>query len=224
MTGSGVLDRIWASHREAMLGRVAVAWQAAAAMRAGRLDDELHEEALGAAHQLAGTLGTFGFERAGGAAKAIEALLRTPGARTEADGRRMEELLEELSADLADDVDRRPAAAEAPEAVETRAILFVDEDETLTTLLAEEAERRGLVGRVARTPQQARAAIELEPPSAVVLDVSFAGGPESAHALLTHLADELPGHPGARLHGPGRLRGPDAGCASRRDADSSRRR
>lgn len=67
---------IWDRSKPIMRERVAHVDGAAAALRAGPLDPAVREEATRAAHQLAGSLGSFGMLEGSDAARALEQLLR----------------------------------------------------------------------------------------------------------------------------------------------------
>jgi HPt (histidine-containing phosphotransfer) domain-containing protein len=69
------LRALWDRTLPRILGRVAVLDEAAAALAAGRLDDDLRDRARTEAHRLAGTLGTMGLPDASPVAKRLERLL-----------------------------------------------------------------------------------------------------------------------------------------------------
>ncbi|WP_022927925.1 Hpt domain-containing protein [Patulibacter americanus] len=74
------LRALWDRTLPRVLGRIAVLDEAAAALAAGRLDDELCDRARIEAHRLAGTLGTMGLPDASPVAKRLERLLEAgPG-------------------------------------------------------------------------------------------------------------------------------------------------
>lgn len=66
------IARIWDRHRDEVLARVDALDEAAAALLAGRLGDDLRVAAQRAAHKLAGTAGTFGFSGASRSARKVE--------------------------------------------------------------------------------------------------------------------------------------------------------
>lgn len=74
------LRAVWERHRGLVLERVAVLEVAVAALAEGRLDEGLRRQAERAAHQLSGTVGTFGFAAASEAAGALEQELGDPRA------------------------------------------------------------------------------------------------------------------------------------------------
>jgi HPt (histidine-containing phosphotransfer) domain-containing protein len=68
------LNRMWAQFLPQMLERVAILEAAAAALSTGKLTAAQQEEAKGAAHNLAGVLGTFGLTRGTELAREAEVL------------------------------------------------------------------------------------------------------------------------------------------------------
>ncbi|BAS10556.1 response regulator protein [Arthrobacter sp. Hiyo4] len=74
-----VIRAIWNSNRDEALGRVGLIEDAVAALIEGRLGAEERRDAERAAHQLAGSSGTFGFHQASEAARRLERILE--GAR-----------------------------------------------------------------------------------------------------------------------------------------------
>ena len=66
------LDEIWQRHLPDVYDRVCRIEQAAAALRAGQLSDELRIQARRSAQTLAGSAGTFGFSDASHTARMIQ--------------------------------------------------------------------------------------------------------------------------------------------------------
>ncbi|MHB1700303.1 MAG: Hpt domain-containing protein [Acidobacteriaceae bacterium] len=72
-----LLAGIWAKSKPVMAKRVALLRAASEAIQsAGALPADEHEAAISAAHNLAGVLGTFGFQDGTDAARSIELILR----------------------------------------------------------------------------------------------------------------------------------------------------
>ncbi|HXE71136.1 MAG TPA: Hpt domain-containing protein [Candidatus Nitrosotenuis sp.] len=71
-----VLERSWREFRGLLMGQLQVLEGAAAAAARGELPEPLKEEAVQAAHQLAGSLGTYGFAQGSRLARRLEAHLR----------------------------------------------------------------------------------------------------------------------------------------------------
>jgi HPt (histidine-containing phosphotransfer) domain-containing protein len=74
-TIADALARLWTKFRPEMETRVSVLEAAAEALAVGSLSDEQRELAVGAAHKLAGTLGTFGLHRGTALASECEQFL-----------------------------------------------------------------------------------------------------------------------------------------------------
>ncbi len=74
------LAGLWKKYLPEMGERVGVLERACASLCAGKLSAEERAAALGAAHKLAGALGTFGRGRGTELAREVESLLQNPGA------------------------------------------------------------------------------------------------------------------------------------------------
>lgn len=79
------LRDLWQRTRPRVLARIDALDDAAAALRAGTLDDDLRDRARTEAHRLSGTLGTLGLPDASPVAKTLERLLETAPAPADAD-------------------------------------------------------------------------------------------------------------------------------------------
>jgi|SRR5579872_35025 len=69
------VDELWQKHLPLMWSRVEVLERAVEALNRGAISDDLKLQAAGEAHKLAGSLGSFGLERASDSAHQIETLL-----------------------------------------------------------------------------------------------------------------------------------------------------
>ncbi len=94
------LQRLWGTHRPEIDARVATIETAVTELQGGALSDAAREAATRAAHQLAGTAGTFGFSQASEHAAALEECLAGGQANDDAD--RLGQLVLELRAALPD--------------------------------------------------------------------------------------------------------------------------
>ncbi len=140
------LAALWQRHRQSNLDLIALLEQAAADVLRGNAGVSAIEAAAGAAHKLAGSLGTFGFDTGSGAALEAELLLREPAV----DGRLLAEAVTALRTDVEDashgpevmaaqrSLDAEPAGAES-------SILLVSTDTNLVSRLTVEAAAAGLV-------------------------------------------------------------------------------
>ena len=72
---ASLLAAIWLRNRPLVEERLALLDRAAAAIAAGRLTEELREEASHTAHKLAGSLGMYGYDEGTRIAREIEVLL-----------------------------------------------------------------------------------------------------------------------------------------------------
>ena len=72
---ASLLAAIWQRNRALVEERLALLEQAASMAEAGTLTDELRQEACGAAHKLAGSLGMYGFDEGTSIAREMEVLL-----------------------------------------------------------------------------------------------------------------------------------------------------
>ena len=82
----GELARLWATHRAEVDARLATIDAAVEQCDDGALGDESRATATRAAHQLAGTVGTFGFAEASEHAAALERRLADPPGQIDAPG------------------------------------------------------------------------------------------------------------------------------------------
>lgn len=72
---SGEIDDLWHKHLPVVRSRIETIQLAVEAIRSNRLTPDLRADAKQSAHNLAGSLGTFGLERGSEAASEIEKLL-----------------------------------------------------------------------------------------------------------------------------------------------------
>jgi diguanylate cyclase (GGDEF)-like protein len=182
--GDEALATIWNQHRETMFARVDTIALALA-------DGTKRGQARDAAHQLAGTVGTFGFPRASELARALERML----ADGDDDRATMGQMVAELRADLDDPPfivkTAEPVASdETPKAAPLPLILLAAPDARDAERLRIEASRRGLsVGHVGHL-EQVLARAERDHPDVIVLDLGEQ--PAQAAGLLSDLAERHP--------------------------------
>jgi CheY-like chemotaxis protein len=170
VTSSGVagdaLAAIWERHRDVVLARLDTIELAST----GEGGTEAREEAVRAAHQLAGTVGTFGFAHATELARELETRLRGPGAATE----ELSALARELRRELTGDLGGAGRIAEPRERSGGR-VLAVDDDplilDSLRSLLAE----AGIDVLTEGDPCRVIARLPKIAPDLVLLDVDMPG-------------------------------------------------
>src|SRR5664279_3346759 len=90
---ASLLAALWLRDLPLVEGRLALLDRAAAAIAAGRLTEELREEASHTAHKLAGSLGMYGYDEGTRIAREIEVLLAGDATR---DAARYSNLVAEL--------------------------------------------------------------------------------------------------------------------------------
>jgi chemotaxis protein histidine kinase CheA len=73
----GKLDELWNKYHHTLQSRIETIATAVNDLQDGSLSEELRHKAVQAAHNLAGSLGTFGLEEGSHSAHKIEAALRT---------------------------------------------------------------------------------------------------------------------------------------------------
>ncbi len=138
------LAALWQRHRQSNLDRISALEAATADVLRGIVDDEVTAACAIAAHQLAGSLGTFGFDAGSRAALEAEFLLREPTI----DGLRLAEAVVALRysvEEVGNGSDAAPSAGPgqlAPEAGSTALILSLDLD--LISRLTAEASAFGI--------------------------------------------------------------------------------
>lgn len=151
------LVELWEELRPAVLVQVAALGAAIAALHGGPLPAEAREQARTDAHQLAGSLGSFGFDAAGRAARTLELRLQAGPAAEEAPA--LDALVRELTEQLdplptpQPQAAREPATpeAETPEAVAPDPsrvdVALVEDDEVLAALALHALGSRGWTTR-----------------------------------------------------------------------------
>lgn len=102
------LAMLWQRHRQTNLDRIAVLEATTAEVLRSTVDDDAVCEAAGAAHKLAGSLGTFGFAAGSDAALEAEYLLRQPMI----DGRLLAEAVTALRTSVQDESDVSTVASD----------------------------------------------------------------------------------------------------------------
>lgn len=202
---------IWAQHRPAMLARVDVLERALAGASDGGIDPELEAQARTAAHQLAGSVGTFGYMRASELAREFGKLLREDASAVTGGASLLAGLRAELERDQVADVvvsGERPPPASGPLPL----VLFVTSDAELAQRLRAEAARRGLRAETAARTADAERAMGREAPDALVVDgasVGLLGGADVPTVICAAL-DALPARLDAARRGAASFLGPGA--------------
>lgn len=161
-----------------------------AMQRALAADPPRTEDALRAAHSLAGTAGTFGFHALGDAAKALELGLAEPGP---AKWRRLLSVVAAAARTARQSPDALQAPADAAQQKSAAAarrdlrVALVEDDTALARGLTDQLQRFGYHCSAYATPEDFLAALDAGPaPDALVMDVMFPqGGLSGPEAMLT---------------------------------------
>ncbi|HYG58962.1 MAG TPA: diguanylate cyclase [Symbiobacteriaceae bacterium] len=185
---AGRMAELWAKYKEPALERVRLLEQTAGALGAGGLAEAAQNQARIAAHNLAGSVGTFGFAEASPMARQLETMLTGPADAI--DPGRFSELLRHLRVTL----EGQPAPAPAPKvgACEPVRLLIIDDDADLLQMLLSEAQHRGMEAAGVASVDEARARISESPPDAVILDLTFPEGTLVSLDLLNDLSNREP--------------------------------
>lgn len=172
---------VWARMRDTVLARVDPLDDAVAALVEGRLAELERDQAERAAHKLAGSAGTFGFDEASRVARRLERRFAAQPSRDE--GWAAAEEVTALRAALEEAADAAPAPAPAPpggvaagrEGPEPggRVAVVLTEDRTLAARLGDARDHR-LRLVVAGDHAQARALVAARRPAAVLVDAHVA--------------------------------------------------
>jgi DNA-binding response OmpR family regulator/HPt (histidine-containing phosphotransfer) domain-containing protein len=166
---------IWAQHKDTMFERVELLERAVTT-------GEGAEEARTAAHQLAGTVGTFGFPRASALARELERRLDA-GAPTPD--------LAMLVAGVREDLSDPPFVVSIPvTAASLPLVLLATADNGLAERMRSEATRRGLRLTVADRAEDVPACIEYERPGAAVIDLPGVAELDGVPAIVLAEATE----------------------------------
>jgi diguanylate cyclase (GGDEF)-like protein len=184
------LAGVWEQYRPSILERIGLIERAVTALLAGELDEELRAGARRAAHTLAGSVGTFGFARASRAASELELMLADP-AHEQAPvlSALVVAMRHGLESETVLSSQQRPV--ESPD--EQARVLVVDDDRRLCASITAEAASLGIDCMSASSPIQARAMCVEQPPTIVLLDLSFPpDGTADAYDLLSELSAMTP--------------------------------
>ena len=179
------LAELWAEQRDTALERVAVLEDAAAALAAGTLDDQLREAARSAAHKLHGSAGTYGFHRASELAGELEDAL----AAGPVDGERTQQIAGIVLA-------LRTELEGEQKQMSAKKILLIDDEQDIRAVSRMSLERVG--GWQVLEAESGARGIELaeaEQPDAILLDAMMPGvdGPATIERLkATDATREIP--------------------------------
>ncbi len=180
---AGTLAELWQSARPRALAQVSGLEDAAAALAGGGLDDEPRDEARRAAHKLRGSLGMYGFHRAGEIAGELEDIF-SEGAVGTARTPEVASLVLALRAELEADPELPAVPAETDSGAIS--ILLVSDDTDLGGALLDAIDDRDLAGELI-DPDGAADQIEVGRYDLVLTDLALAGSLDAGLGLLSEL-------------------------------------
>ncbi|NEO06356.1 response regulator [Moorena sp. SIO3I8] len=188
------LSAIWEQQKSKYIKRLNVLERAVTDWRDGNLTGKLRQEALGEAHTLAGSLGSFGFDQGSLKSREIEQILQSGKKASEEVIAHLSQLVVELRQELeTEDNLPKPTQSQPLPITNSRfpiphspRLLIVDDDVKLAQGLASEVAAGKMQVEVAGDISQARKAIARNRPDVVLLDLCF---PESAGNGLELLAE-----------------------------------
>lgn len=194
-TGPGTQDAlraIWAEHRDELVGRIGVIERAVTSLIEGTLEESLRREAERAAHQLAGSLGTFGFPDGSERARRLELALEARAALGPAQVPELAALVLALEEELRADAEAGGGGVPAPG---RPGALVISGDRELAGRLAGAARARGLHAESVASVLAARDAIARRAHDVVLLDLDLGEGRVVVHELLGELTRRRPAAP-----------------------------
>jgi DNA-binding response OmpR family regulator len=197
---SELTSGVWERFKGKYSDRITVLEKAVTACLEDSLTEELRQQAMGEAHTLVGSLGSFGFDEASRLSREIEQMFQSQGKLSQQKKESLSGLvvalrqaLEQPPATL-DLVESQPVASlNQPTPVKQQCqLLIVDDDEALALALTVEATARGMQAQVATNLSKARAALAYSRPDVVLLDLCFPDSAENGLGLLAELATYQP--------------------------------
>ena len=162
-----------------------------AALNPVALSPDLLPAALQIAHSLAGSLGTFGFDRGSQLAHQLEQNLQPSSPQCLPESAHLLWLIRQLRQAI--DQPPVPQSATTP-ASNQPLLLIVDQDSTLAQELVKEAKNWGFQAVIALTIDEAREHLHYQNPNVVLLDLEFSQ-PPVGHTLLAELHQRIPAIP-----------------------------
>lgn len=188
-----VVEQIWLKYRDSFAEKIALFDRANALMATGNLDAQLRQQAQHQAHQLVGSLGSFGLPEGSKVAREIEYLFK-------ADPSCEPNLVLQLQAltislkQIVESKNKKSDLLELPKLNSAR-ILAIDDDLLLLERLKLEAAIWGLQIDVAANLTEATEAIACCRPDAILLDLAFGEPGENGLTLLERLHQQKPNIP-----------------------------
>ncbi len=183
------LAAVWERHKHKYLDRIAIIALAVEALKQGSLSDELHQQALTHAHTLAGSLGSFGLDRASEIAREIDRQLR----ENLTDVTVLQDNIRQLHVTLDLPVKASVRANERKTHLKVPMHLFVvDADVAFAEALATEAKLRGMTVTIVHTLSDARSIASQQTPDLASIDLSLPDADDGGFELLEQLTQGCP--------------------------------
>jgi len=181
-----VLAGLWERFREPFSDQVSVLEDAAAAVRSGSLEPELHDRARREAHKLAGSLGTYGMPRGSEIARQLESWFGPDVQADPAEALLVWDMVVDLRGclDVGPSLGTTAPASPSPDPVPF--LLLVDDDPVLAAGLRQEAPLRDLAVVVVEDVERARQLVTSRRPKAVIIELP-ASGAEPVFDLMSEL-------------------------------------
>jgi diguanylate cyclase (GGDEF)-like protein len=192
------LNKIWQKHQATYLAKIELLIENVQKISVNNGNDDLQTVAIGLAHTLAGSLGTFGLREVSEQFRDIERNLHSWEQLTSHQQEDLMKLLTSLRQTLSNRLlpianlgrDRSQLAkTQIRYSIPDREarLLIVDDDLALLEALKTEAKAWGLIVEVAQNLSQAREIINRQSPHAILLDLSFPSSKENGFELLQEL-------------------------------------
>lgn len=190
------LATLWQRYQKRYLDRVAVLEKIVWQLQRGTLSDEHQQQAQQQIHILAGSLGSFGLEKASQICRSLEQSLH------QLDGTPLNipvfaQLVAALRQELQTSTSPTLSLAESDPVSagglhRSGRLLIVDDDAVLVERLESAALNLNWQVESVANVSQARAAIARQPPTAILLDLCFPSPEETGYELLQELASKHP--------------------------------
>ncbi|MGC9502241.1 response regulator [Baaleninema sp.] len=192
------LAAVWERNKAKYLDRIAIVESAIAALQSNALGSEQLKSALAETHTLAGSLGSFGFDRASQISRQLEGGLKaeTPNPLQLRDGLRELRQALDLPIDRSNSNLNSNSIAKATASESPKTHLFVvDADVAFAESIATVARERGMTVELAHSFADAEAKVSKQTPDLALVDFNLPdsdGGGFEVLAQLTHRCPPVP--------------------------------
>ena len=177
---------VWQRVKNKLNGRITAIEQAAKALLKNNLEDELRQQAIAAAHKLAGSLGMFDIDEGSRLAREIEQILQQPQPLRQKQKQHLSELLIAMRQELA-----QATQGKVPDFLsvdEQPLLLIVEQDKSLSEQFLRETKNWKMRCEVVRDSNVAREWISRKRPEALLLDLAGKAIADKELTLLGELS------------------------------------